>query len=162
MILNSQNDAVTLIDSPLGRIAIYADAKGITAIDLRVKQTRVKTPVTTSVLQECKEVLQQYFVSAQTNFDIPLHLIGTPFQRRVWWALQQIPVGEVRTYGAIARQLKSSARAVGNACRANPIPIIVPCHRVVAASGLGGYSGKTGGQEIETKSYLLRHEGVKL
>lgn len=84
---------------------------------------------------------------------------GTPFQRRVWRALQGISPGSVLTYGALARQLGSSARAVANACRANPLPIIIPCHRVVAARGVGGYLGETVGEAIAIKRWLLHHEG---
>jgi methylated-DNA-[protein]-cysteine S-methyltransferase len=71
-----------------------------------------------------------------------------------------IPPGEVRTYGALARKLRSSARAVGNACRANPVPMVVPCHRVVGATGLGGYMGAFTGDPLAIKEWLLRHEGA--
>ena len=81
---------------------------------------------------------------------------------RVWQALQKIPYGEVKTYGQLAKELKSSARAVGNACRANPIPIVIPCHRIVAVSGIGGYAGKTDGPVLERKRWLLAHEGIVL
>lgn len=154
------SDDVIVIDSPLGRVAIHCDSEAVTAIDLRVRQAVTARPVKTRILAECKQALQRYFRNAQTDFDIALNLQGTPFQQRVWRALRQIPAGEVRTYGEVARQLKSSARAVGNACRANPVPIIIPCHRVVAAAGIGGYAGKTSGQELVTKTFLLHHEGV--
>ncbi len=84
---------------------------------------------------------------------------GTLYQQKVWQALQRIPVGEVRTYGELARELGSCARAVAQACRANPLPILIPCHRVVSATGLGGYMGKTYGPELEIKRWLLHHEG---
>ena len=87
---------------------------------------------------------------------------GTLFQKSVWHELTKIPIGQTRTYGEIANKLNSSARAVGNACRKNPIQIIIPCHRVVSAKGLGGYAGKTEGKQIKIKRWLLSHEGVQL
>ena len=84
----------------------------------------------------------------------------TPFQLRVLDQLQQIPYGETRSYGDIAKILKTSPRAVGNACRNNPLPIIIPCHRVVAANGIGGYDGATQGETLDIKYYLLRLEGA--
>jgi methylated-DNA-[protein]-cysteine S-methyltransferase len=84
---------------------------------------------------------------------------GTAFQQRVWQRLQGIPRGQVMHYAELAQELGTSARAVAGACRANPIPFIVPCHRVIAASGPGGYMGKTGGQALAIKRWLLQHEG---
>jgi len=91
--------------------------------------------------------------------NLPIELQGTPFQRRVWKALREIPPGRTITYSELARQLGTGARAVGGACRANPCPIVVPCHRVVAVNGLGGFSGDTSGRKLEIKRWLLRHEG---
>ncbi|MCW8955754.1 MAG: methylated-DNA--[protein]-cysteine S-methyltransferase [Gammaproteobacteria bacterium] len=108
------------------------------------------------------EQLQQYVLSGQQRFDLPLKPLGTEFQQRVWQALQKIPAGEVRSYGELAYQLGSSARAVGNACRKNPIPLLIPCHRVVAKTGLGGFAGQTEGALLELKQRLLRHEGVEI
>ena len=79
---------------------------------------------------------------------------------QAWAALTEIPSGETRTYSELAAELGSGARAVGNACRNNPISIIIPCHRIVSVSGIGGYSGKTAGREINRKQWLLRHEGI--
>jgi methylated-DNA-[protein]-cysteine S-methyltransferase len=89
-----------------------------------------------------------------------LHAAGTAFQQRVWQAMREIPLGETISYGALAKQLNSSARAVGNACRTNPIPIIIPCHRIVAKHGIGGFSGMIQGTRITMKEWLLRHEGI--
>jgi methylated-DNA-[protein]-cysteine S-methyltransferase len=104
--------------------------------------------------------LNEYFESRATDFDLPLALQGTLFQRRLWAELIRIPFGQTRTYGEIARLLGSSPRAVGQACRANPCPIVVPCHRVVAIKGLGGFSGDTSGRKLAVKRWLLDHEGV--
>ena len=92
------------------------------------------------------------------SFRLPLETGGTDFQRRVWNALQRIPAGKVLSYGELARKLKTGPRAVGNACRANPIPVVIPCHRVVAANGKGGFMGKTGGKALAIKDWLLTHE----
>jgi methylated-DNA-[protein]-cysteine S-methyltransferase len=103
--------------------------------------------------------LLAYFEHPQSAFDLPLELVGTRFQRRVWAALRTIPSGSVVTYGELARRLGTAPRAIGGACRANPCPILVPCHRVVATHGQGGYAGTTAGLWLEIKTWLLRHEG---
>ncbi len=101
--------------------------------------------------------LGEYFAGTRKAFDLPLDAQGTPFQRAVCDAMLAIPYGETRTYGEIAAALGASAQAVGNACGGNPIPIIIPCHRVLGATSLGGFSGAGG---VETKVWLLRHEGA--
>lgn len=85
-------------------------------------------------------------------------LEATDFQKRVLTTLQNIPYGETRTYGELASALQTSPRAIGNACRRNPLPLLIPCHRVVSQSGLGGFSGQTNGTMIEVKQYLLTRE----
>lgn len=104
--------------------------------------------------------LRGYFKDPKQGFDLPLRLEGTPYQKRVWQALCEIPSGATRTYGDLAAELGSGPRAIGMACRTNPCPIIVPCHRIVAKAGLGGYSGELSGAWIDTKRWLLRHEGM--
>ncbi len=91
--------------------------------------------------------------------EVPLDLQGTEFQLRVWGQLRQIACGQVMSYGQLAARLGSGARAVANACRANPLPLLIPCHRVVSADGLGGYAGATSGPLLLLKRRLLRHEG---
>jgi len=94
--------------------------------------------------EKIKAELENYFNKAEFQFSLPCDIqSGTPFQQRVWQQLTRIPPGEVKTYGGLAKELNSSARAVGNACRRNLFPVIVPCHRVVSASGIGGYAGDT-------------------
>ena len=111
---------------------------------------------------ECRvaQQLENYFDNPAVNFSLPLELAGTPFQQRVWLALTRIPFGETLTYGELADSLGSGARAVGNACRHNPVPIVVPCHRVVAAHGLGGYAGSSSGPLLDRKRWLLAHEDL--
>lgn len=104
--------------------------------------------------------LERYFRDGRAGLDLPLAPAGTPFQHRVWQALRAIPPGSTRTYGELARKLGTSARAIGGACRANPCLIAVPCHRVVARDGLGGFAGERGGKRLAVKRWLLRHEGA--
>ena len=114
---------------------------------------------------EIKDILSQldhYFLSAK-SFDLTkISPQGTTFQKSVWNELNKIPLGKTCTYGDIAKRLKTSPRAVGNACRKNPIQIIVPCHRVTSAKGIGGYAGEIGGKQLDIKRWLLSHEGVLL
>lgn len=112
----------------------------------------------TPLLERAKGQLEEYFDGRRRDFDLPLAPPGTTYQRRIWDALSAIPYGEVRRYGALATELDSAPRAIGGACGRNPIPIIIPCHRVVGHNGsLGGYSGMEG---IDTKRFLLRLEGA--
>jgi len=141
---------------PLGALTLFEDAGALVAIEFGQGRPERGSPLLDAVRRQ----LDAYFAGRPTAFDVPLAPAGTPFQRRVWRAMAAIPYGEVRTYGGLAAPLGSAARAVGMACGANPIPIVVPCHRVVAAGGrLGGYSG---GEGAATKTFLLRLEGAAL
>ncbi|NJA88277.1 methylated-DNA--[protein]-cysteine S-methyltransferase [Rhodocyclus tenuis] len=108
---------------------------------------------------ESARQLKAWLADPRVRFDLPLAPRGTPFQHRVWATIAAIPRGDTRTYGAIAGELHSAARAVGQACGANPLPIIVPCHRVIAANGgLGGFARAEGGFLLDVKRWLLQHE----
>ncbi|MDU9002432.1 methylated-DNA--[protein]-cysteine S-methyltransferase [Sedimentitalea todarodis] len=111
----------------------------------------------TALLDRAAQQLMAYFEDPTNDFDVPLKVEGSAFQHAVCDVMRAIPVGHTRTYGDIARDLNAPPQAVGQACGGNPIPIIIPCHRVLAASGLGGFSGAGG---VETKVALLRHEGA--
>jgi len=102
--------------------------------------------------------LENYLQGEPTAFDVPLMTQGSEFQQKVWTELEAIPSGQTRTYGEIARKIGSSARAIGGACKRNPIAVLVPCHRVVSASGAGGYAGDTDGDNMQVKLWLLHHE----
>ena len=104
------------------------------------------------------EQLERYREDPDSPFDLPLLIEGTPFQRRLWQALCEIPCGRTLTYGELARRLRAEARAVGQACGDNRLPIVIPCHRVVAANGVGGFAHSTSGYLIEAKRWLLAHE----
>jgi len=108
------------------------------------------------LLMEAQRQLDAYFARRLKAFDLPLRMIGTEFQKRVWARMVKIPYGETVSYGLVARELASGPRAVGTACGRNPVPIIVPCHRILATNGIGGFSGGTG---LDTKRALLRLEG---
>jgi methylated-DNA-[protein]-cysteine S-methyltransferase len=138
--------------SPVGDLTLSEDDGAIVSLDWGWAQDQG----TNAPLREAHTQLMRYFDGAAAGFDLVLKPPGTPFQNRVWTAMTKIPYGGTQTYGQIATALSSSARAVGTACGANPIPIVIPCHRIVAASGLGGYSGEGG---LETKQWLLNLEG---
>lgn len=147
-----------IIQSPIGLLGCLLDDGALHSIDFILSASPRCEPVA-AVLQ-CQ--LEAYFRDANKSVSWPLGLHGTTHQQRVWRALLEIPRGEVRTYGDIARQLGSSAQAVGNACRNNPIPVVVPCHRVISAQGIGGYAGETDGPRLAVKRWLLAHESVEL
>lgn len=144
------------LDSPVGPLTVTEQDGALTGLDWQAQERGETSPL----LVEARRQLQAYFVRKLTAFDLPVSPAGTPHQRKVWRAMQDIAFGDYRTYGALSGAIGSSARAVGTACGRNPIPIIIPCHRVLAAGGrIGGYSGSGG---TETKRYLLSLEGVAL
>jgi len=153
-----------LINTPFGAVAI-SSAGGQLAIELLVAPACshvqvAKASTDALVIQVCEQVLN-YLQQPAASFNLPLTQRGTAFQQRVWQAIAAIPLGQVRTYGELAREVGSGSRAVANACGANNLPLLVPCHRVVAQHGLGGFmQGKQGGLLI--KQWLLKHEGVPL
>ena len=102
--------------------------------------------------------LDEYRTNPNVVFDLPLLVEGTEFQRKLWDALCEIPRGRTLTYGELAQRLGAEARAVGQACGDNRLPIVIPCHRVVAAKGIGGFAHSTSGYLIEAKRWLLMHE----
>ncbi len=106
--------------------------------------------------------IERYLADPHYRFTLPLSPAGTPFRRRVWEALSRIPVGESRTYGELARQLHTAPRAVGGACGANDIALVIPCHRVVGSHGsLGGFMHADAGDPLSIKRWLLAHEGYR-
>ncbi len=150
-----------IIESPVGRLSI-TEANGalvrIAWSDHEAGDARAQ-PGETPLLARAAEQLGEYFAGARRDFDLPLNPAGTAFQRRVWTEMARIPFGATESYGALARKTGSVARAIGGACGANPIPIVIPCHRVVGAGGtLGGFSGGAG---VATKLALLELEGVQ-
>ena len=144
------------LHTPLGEVTISEDGGAIVAIDWGRGRDQEATPL----LRQARDQLQEYFDAKRMSFDLPLAPVGSDFQKRVWAALCAIPPGETRSYADIARAVGSAPRAVGGANGANPIPLFIPCHRVIAADGsLGGYSG---GDGPATKRYLLDLESRAL
>jgi methylated-DNA-[protein]-cysteine S-methyltransferase len=139
------------IDSPVGRLTIAEDDGAVVRIQWGEGGDGRKTPL----LAEAARQLAAYFGGRLMQFDLPLRPAGSAFDHRVWVAMQQIPYGQTRRYGELAMAIGSTPRAIGGACGRNPIPIVVPCHRVLASGGLGGYSG---GQGLATKRVLLALE----
>lgn len=150
-----------IFDSPVGRLGIRLDAEGrVCGIDNLFDETdRVSASASAAPVISR---LRAYFSNpADPGHDeVTLAPAGTGYQQRVWQALCRIPSGEVRTYAELARQLGSAPRAVGQACRRNPIPIFIPCHRVVSRGGVGGYAGATAGRWLGVKQWLLEHESA--
>lgn len=149
------------IATPFGRLVLSASDGFLAGIDF-APGAEAERPVSNAVLRAAVSQLARYFEDPNTRFSLPLRLAGTEYMRRVWAALTEIPPGRTETYGSLARRLGTGPRAVASACRANAFPIVIPCHRVVAAHGLGGYSGQTLGPMLDVKRWLLRHEGCPL
>ena len=140
------------VDSPFGPLAVFERDGAIVAVDWQAPDNEHETPL----LSRAADQLARYFAGELRQFDLPLKPSGDVFQQAVCQAMLDIPYGETTTYGAIADKLDTYGQPVGNACGANSIPIIIPCHRVLAANGLGGYSGDGG---VERKIELLKLEG---
>ncbi len=147
-----------VLASPVGRLGVRLDGAAVTRIDFLGENAGTLAPATPAA-RRAAAALRAYFARGGT-IDLPIRPSGTAFQQRVWRALRRIPAGRTLTYGELARRLATSPRAVGNACRANPVPLVVPCHRVVAAGGIGGFAGRTDGPEVARKRWLLRHESA--
>jgi methylated-DNA-[protein]-cysteine S-methyltransferase len=156
MIKESQAfDAV--MTAPFGAVGIRTTSDALTAIQYLPKSVRAVAPKNALAGRAVRQI-ERYFIDPEFRFDLPLLIGGTAYQRRVWDALCSMRVGESMTYGSMARQLHSSPRAVGQACGANRLPIVIPCHRVVGANDIGGFAHHTDGYLISTKQWLLAHE----
>lgn len=145
------------IDSPLGPLALTSDGQFLTGLDIG---TRVSEPSSDAVIELAIRQLEEYFAGKRTTFDLPLKAEGTAFQQSIWAALQDIPYGQTTSYGELGSAIgkPGSARAVGGAVGANPLPIVIPCHRVLASDRrITGYSG---GEGIPTKEKLLGLEKI--
>ena len=159
----SQEWTVCLDDTPLGPLHLSFTAQGLAALDFAHKGGEIAPgsapPELRPMIDAVKRRLSQYFAEGVADFtSLPLDLQGTPFQQKVWGELRRIPRGQTIAYRELAERVGSPRgfRAVGQANRRNPVPIIIPCHRVIAADGsLGGYSSG-----IERKEWLLKHEGA--
>ena len=153
-------DAIVI--APFGAVGIRTDGERISRLTFLPSATQARLPANRLAAKAVEQV-QAYLADPAFSFDLPLAEAGTAFQQKVWEQIAMVPVGSTRSYGAIARHIRSAPRAVGQACGANPYPLITPCHRVIAASGeIGGFSGSADNANylLEIKRWLLAHEGV--
>ncbi len=149
-----------ILPAPFARLGVLGDALAVRRIDfLPLEGALLSVRAEHVAVGLLERALQAYWQDARASLaHIPLQIVGTAYQRRVWQALQAIPLGRVETYGAVASDLGSGARAVGQACGANPLPLIIPCHRVVARHGAGGFMQHREGAALDYKHWLLAHE----
>jgi methylated-DNA-[protein]-cysteine S-methyltransferase len=146
-----------IIAAPGFALGVRCTAEEILAIEYLPAQP--EQAADNPLAAEAVRQLRAYLNDPAAAFGLPLRPSGTTFQRRVWGEIESIPPGQVRTYGDVAKRLHNAPRAVGQACGANPFPLVVPCHRVVASGGgLGGFAGHSGGFLVDVKRWLLQHE----
>jgi methylated-DNA-[protein]-cysteine S-methyltransferase len=149
-----------VIDAPFGKVGIRVEGDSVREI-VYLPGSVANVAADSALAQQAAAQIGQYFERASAPFDLPLAAAGTAFQRRVWQAICEIPPGAVKTYGQLARAVDSHPRAVGQACGSNFFPIVIPCHRVVASSGIGGFAHHgDDGYYRNVKRWLLAHEGV--
>jgi methylated-DNA-[protein]-cysteine S-methyltransferase len=139
------------LHTPLGALTLSEEDGAIVALDWGWGRDQEKT----ALLIRARDQVHEYLDGGRRDFEVPVDPAGTAYQRKVWAILPSIPYGETRSYADVARLAGGGPRSVGQANSRNPIPILIPCHRVVAAQGIGGYSGAEG---LDTKRYLLRLE----
>lgn len=150
--------AAAVVGAPFGGVEIHVDGDCITR--LHFVQGGWPVAAKNELAAEAAAQLARYFMDPEFRFTLPLAVRGTPFQRRVWAAIAGVGSGKTATYGDLARALDAPARAVGQACGDNRLPIVIPCHRVVGVGGLGGFAHASGGFPATVKRWLLEHEGA--
>lgn len=147
--------------TPFGVVGVRTAGEAIAEIVYLPRAAGTLAPADALAERACRQI-DRYLDDPAFRWDLPLARAGTEFRRRVWRKIAAIGPGETRSYGALARELGSAARAVGQACGDNPFPLVIPCHRVVAAGGLGGFAHADGGFELSVKRWLLGHEGANV
>jgi methylated-DNA-[protein]-cysteine S-methyltransferase len=147
--------------TPFALLGILAEDDGVAEIVFLRPDGAALAPRNRLAERACSQI-ERYVGDPEFRFDLPLARRGTPFQRRVWGRISAIRAGRTRSYGELARELGSAARAVGQACGANPLPLVVPCHRVLAAGGIGGFAHHERGFHLSVKRWLLAHEGAAI
>jgi len=145
--------------TPFAVLGIRAAGERLEGIDYLPRGAATLDPLTRFAERVCRQI-QRYLEDPAFAFDLPFEYIGSGFQCTVWRAIHGIPSGRTLTYKALAQRLRTSPRPVGGACGANRIPLVIPCHRVVASGGIGGFMHARSGPGIEIKRWLLRHEGA--
>ncbi|MGC2520001.1 MAG: methylated-DNA--[protein]-cysteine S-methyltransferase [Burkholderiales bacterium] len=147
------------LPAPFALLGIRTEGDVLTEIVFLPKAGSALAPGDRLAARACAQI-ERYLDDAEFRFDLPLATLGTPFQRRVWAKIAAISPGRTRSYGEIARELRSAPRAVGQACGENHFPLVIPCHRVVAAGAIGGFAHRQAGFPLAVKRWLLAHEGV--
>ena len=148
------------LKTPFATIGIVASDTHLLHIHFLPMDVAAKAPTTNTIAHLASVQLMAYIENADFKFDLPIKLAGSKHQLDVWRAMQKIAAGKTQTYGELALMIDSSPRAVGTACGLNPVPIVVPCHRVVAANGLGGFMGGKQNDPLAIKRWLLAHESA--
>ena len=146
-----------VITSPLGKLGLTIVGGKLTKIQFLSSDAQLLATQDPLALRTIAKI-KKYFYNPKLQFKLPIQAKGTPLQKKIWRALLRIPCGKTVTYGELARQIGTNPRVIGNACRRNPIPIVIPCHRVIAKTGLGGYCGKTCNKFLKIKNWMLQHE----
>ncbi len=146
--------------TPFAVLGIRTSGERVSEIRYLPVGAATLAPVNRVAARMCREI-ERYLDDPARPFTVNFDFIGTAFQEKVWRAIHGIPCGRVLTYSAVARQIRTGPRAVGNACGGNRLPLVIPCHRVVAAGGIGGFMNASSGAPLDVKRWLLRHEGVK-
>lgn len=150
-------DYQAILTAPFGKLGICCTDEVLLDIEFLPDAVRALVPRNALAKKVCAQ-LEAYLADADFSFDLPLKADGTEHQRKVWQAMRAIPCGQILSYGELAAQIGSSARAVGQACGNNPIPIVIPCHRVVSKTGLGGFMHRADAGALDIKRWLLAHE----
>lgn len=152
-----------IVAAPFGAIGVRTEAGALRELVYLPPHYHEKAPID-PLSEKTARQLERYFVEPDFRFNLPLPKVGTAFQKKVWDVISAIPRGDVLTYGEVARIIQSAPRAVGQACGANWFPIVIPCHRVTAAGGLGGFANHDDatGFYLGVKRWLLTHEGVSI
>jgi len=146
--------------APFAVLGVCTEEDWLTEIDYLPLETRLLEPKTALAKEVCMQ-LRAYLSNPKYAFDLSLHISGTVHQQRVWQQIQEIPSGQTTSYAEIAAKIHSAPRAVGRACGANKIPIVIPCHRIIAKNGgLGGFMNASEGDPLEIKRWLLKHESI--
>jgi len=152
-----QTSYQAIIPAPFGALGVRMVSGRLTGLEFLPVGAPLRKPMDEAMAKVCRQ-LSEYLIDPSASLDIPLQLHGTSFQQRVWQALQAIPCGTTQTYSELAMRVGSGARAVANACGANPVALVIPCHRVVAKHGLGGFMQGRVSESLLIKEWLLRHE----
>lgn len=145
------------IPTPFALIGVRTEGGKVAEIVYLPRSSGAQVPANPLAEKVCRQV-EKYLADPHYRFKLPLKHVGTAFQHAVWKLVSAIPAGETRSYGDLARLLRTAPRAVGQACGANYFPLAIPCHRVVAAHGLGGFANTDSGQFLDIKRWLIEHE----